>query len=364
MVASTTRQTKPLYLGICVVLLVVGCGTTPMPNPLPSSNPVPETIENTLLSSSPTAPAGYTFSGLTASPQTGNAWRNRTSMTFARSYAGATEIGGKIYVAGGFNGLTMQPILNRLEVYDPATDQWNTLANMPTARWDCDAAATNGRFYVIGGRIAGGVPTKTVEEYDPATNMWTTKTSLIAARAASSAVTVDNKIYVIGGDASTTIEMYDPVANSWVTKISIAPQLSPAQHESAAVNGRIYSVGGFYNGGTSFAVSEYDPVLNIFTIKNPISAAKYGISVAALGGFVYAMGGANGPPIYYNRLEAIDVAYDIASFRPGATITRAGANLVAAGGKLYAIGGVNETGDLNVNEEYTPAPVLYVHKKN
>lgn len=365
-VAARSRRRSAALFAFGLPLLIGACGTNPMPPgamPGPTA-PGPETIENALLSASPVAPTGYSFSGLTASTQSGNAWRSRTGMTFARSYSAAAEIDGKIYVAGGFNARSATRVLDRLEVYDPATDQWFTLANMPTARWDCKAAAAYGRLYVIGGRpIAGGV-VKTVEEYNPVTNTWKSMTDTTVPRAAFSAVTVDNRIYAIGGDATTTIEMFDPVANTWVTKISIAPQLSPAQHGSAAVNGRIYSAGGFNNGADSFTVSEYDPVANTFTMKSPISAGKYGVAVASLGGFVYVLGGASAGPVYYNRLEAIDVSHDIASFRPGATTTRAGASLITAAGKLYAIGGTNETGDLNVNEEYAPASLYYVHTRN
>jgi N-acetylneuraminic acid mutarotase len=48
-------------------------------------------------------------------------------------------INGKLYVAGGFNGL--HPVAN-LDVYDPATNSWTTLAPIPTAGRAAGAAMT------------------------------------------------------------------------------------------------------------------------------------------------------------------------------------------------------------------------------
>ena len=91
-------------------------------------------------------------------------------MPSARSEVGAAEVGGKIYVMGGYekNG-------NLVEEYDPATDSWRGRASLPKPLHHIGAAALNGKIYVIGGYISGVGPVATVYEYDPAKDQWTTK---------------------------------------------------------------------------------------------------------------------------------------------------------------------------------------------
>ena len=83
-----------------------------------------------------------------------------------------------------------------------------------------------------------------------------------------------------------------------------------------------------------------------------------------MGGIVFAFGGSNSEPRYFNALDAFDVGLNLGSGRPGGTIPRHGVSLVASAGKLYAIGGVDSTGPYNANEEFTPAPVSYLFMKN
>ena len=69
-------------------------------------------------------------------------------------------------------------VLSTNDVYDPATDKWESRRPMAVPRNHAFAAAVNGKIYVIGGRTGHGFiqpATNTdvvVEEYDPANDMW------------------------------------------------------------------------------------------------------------------------------------------------------------------------------------------------
>ena len=63
-------------------------------------------------------------------------------------------------------------VLSVNEVYDPATNKWETRKPMSVPRNHAFAAAVNGKIYVIGGRtghafILTATNTDVVEEYDP-----------------------------------------------------------------------------------------------------------------------------------------------------------------------------------------------------
>jgi Kelch motif len=59
------------------------------------------------------------------------------------------EVGGKIYVVGGFRGER-----ELVEIYDPATDRWSRGDAIPLALHHAAAAGLNGKLYVIGGSVA------------------------------------------------------------------------------------------------------------------------------------------------------------------------------------------------------------------
>src|SRR2546427_10247113 len=90
-------------------------------------------------------------------------WELRAPMPSARTEVAAAELGGKIYVMGGYekNG-------DLLEEYDPAKDSWRRRASLPRPLHHVGTASVGGKIYVIGGYISGEGPVSTVYEYDPA----------------------------------------------------------------------------------------------------------------------------------------------------------------------------------------------------
>jgi hypothetical protein len=91
-----------------------------------------------------------------------NAWVSRRQAPHVHRQGAAAVIGGKLYVAGGFNGF--DPV-DALDVYDPATNRWRTLAPVPQAG-RAIGAALKGRFHVLVGTSHYA--------YDPAKNRWRT----------------------------------------------------------------------------------------------------------------------------------------------------------------------------------------------
>jgi hypothetical protein len=58
----------------------------------------------------------------------------------------------------------------------------------------------NGKIFVFGGDVEGhNKPTSQVEMYNPATDTWTILNNMPTAREYFSATTVEGKIYIIGG---------------------------------------------------------------------------------------------------------------------------------------------------------------------
>ncbi len=81
-----------------------------------------------------------------------NTWEARAPMPTSRAGHAAAVWDGKMYVFGG-EGNPDHPsgVFDEVEVYDPQTDTWETLAPMRTRRHGTGAAAIDGRIYIPGG---------------------------------------------------------------------------------------------------------------------------------------------------------------------------------------------------------------------
>ncbi len=135
-----------------------------------------------------------------------NRWESHSPMPTARNRAAAGVVDGKIYVIGGRLGAVSVEAgssTDVVEVFDPASDSWGAAGlRMPTARSSMGWATFNNRIYIVGGEVIDAHMFATVrafEVYDPATNQWNTLPTLSVARQGVAAAAIGNRIYVIGG---------------------------------------------------------------------------------------------------------------------------------------------------------------------
>lgn len=208
------------------------------------------------------------------------------------------------------------PIDNVWE-YDPRADTWKALAPLPTKRGSPVAAVVNGKIYVIGGAgiHPGSKETSlhparphralgTNEVYDPATNTWETRSTMPTARNHSAIGVVDNKIYVIAGRvgnafitrASNTdiVEVYDPATDQWGPLLAAMPTPRSAPGWGTH-NGKIYVIGGEMRNAVTSAtfrtVEAYDPRSNTWTIMPPMETARHGLAADFIGNRLHVVSG-------------------------------------------------------------------------
>lgn len=93
-------------------------------------------------------------------------------MPSVRSEVAVAEVGGKVYVVGGFGGDTP------LEIYEPTADRWSRGAPLPRPLHHAAAVGVDGRLFVLGGYADGWTPVDSVYTYDPATDRWRTRAAL------------------------------------------------------------------------------------------------------------------------------------------------------------------------------------------
>ncbi|MBC2581761.1 S8 family serine peptidase [Clostridium sp. DJ247] len=121
---------------------------------------------------------------------------------------------------------------------------------------------------------------------------------------------VNGKLYAIGGRDSSfsllnDVEVYDPTSNTWTTKAAMPTPR--AKLATAVVNGKVYAIGG-NNDATQYpdpmyaeeyissvldTVEIYDPVLNTWTTGAPLPIPCYSAEAAVVNGKIYVIGGLN-----------------------------------------------------------------------
>jgi N-acetylneuraminic acid mutarotase len=172
-------------------------------------------------------------------------------MPTARGAGVAVVLDGKIYVAGG-----RPPRGNDFAVYDPATDSWEVLANLPSQRNHFTGAAINGRVHFVGGRLGHGLSpqmTTAHEVYDPQTRTWTMAAPMPRARSGMNGVMARGCFHVWGGEGPAGMfadhDYYDPRTNQW-SRLGDMPVPVHGVYGSAFIDGLIWvSGGGIHIGG-------------------------------------------------------------------------------------------------------------------
>ena len=187
----------------------------------------------------------------------------------------ACAVDGKIYVIGGMGFLNDIWKINdpmhtvaTVEVYDSATNKWSRVVDMPTARGGLVAVPVDGKIYAIGGAIAENRIVQQlpiVEMYDPATDQWTRLNDMPISTNNMSASVVNDKIYVVGGVnfragnqfvSVAHVQMYDPKTDQWTPQASM---LTPRHNlDTSVVDGKIYAIGGYSNRNLE-SIEVFDP---------------------------------------------------------------------------------------------------------
>jgi N-acetylneuraminic acid mutarotase len=138
-------------------------------------------------------------------------WSARARLPVARNHVGGVAVGGKLYAVGGQQGQNDDSVFrSELDVYDPATNAWTTLAplpNPPRSHITNGTMVWNGQILTFGGETNGHQVITNVSSYNPATNTWTTPSNLPAGRLSGVADLLSpNTVIFAGGSSSTGLQ--------------------------------------------------------------------------------------------------------------------------------------------------------------
>lgn len=303
-------------------------------------------------------------------------WVRKADLPAARWFLTTTVFNGKIYSMGGMGGkpdsLTGSAAVER---YDPPTNTWTKMADMPTPRGGLAAAVVGGKIVAFGGAADPALPPlATVEAYDPTSNTWTKAHDMPEARDGLATGQVNGKVYLIGGAgynpttferiSSSSVEEYNPADGSWTKKVDM-PTARDAL-SACVIQGKIYTLGGLIS---TFAmatppiptavVEAYDPATDTWTKKASMPEARWGASAVAVADKIYVFGGTNsdtGPAS--SSVFEYDPAQDTWTMLSAMPFIRTAMSASAINGKIYIIGGAENSFPFEPLDpgvwEYTP----------
>ncbi|MCP5493568.1 MAG: hypothetical protein H7A23_03365 [Leptospiraceae bacterium] len=209
--------------------------------------------------------------------------------TFYTSAGISDEIKSRgIWILGGLG--YSNTAISQVDLYDPVDDTWYTnVTSIPTARSYAGIASYNKKIYVFGGLVSTN-PSNIVEQFDPYTETWTTMENMPTSLQGVYATGGDDAVYLMGGSVTNTVTASLPnviyrfipengTSGQWdalTTSVSI-----PARTDFAgcSTGGTVYFNSGRANDGIAQLVSDaYIPSGNTISSTNEAS-----FSVAAFG---------------------------------------------------------------------------------
>lgn len=191
-----------------------------------------------------------------------NTWEDKTPMPIKRGVMQANTVDGKIYVSGGFSQDSQ--FSDSTEAYDPATDSWMTMAPMPIFQEEFASAVLDSKIFFLSDKV---------QIFNPKSNQWSTGTSppkavFQGAAAATTGIMAPKRIYFLQGGIGFN-QIYNQDNDSWTTGASMPnPNLNRLQLAVAVVNDTLYALGGS---------NTNDPyALNILALNDQYTPIGYG----------------------------------------------------------------------------------------
>jgi len=288
-------------------------------------------------------------------------WTVHEPLPTPRQEVGVGLLGGKIHVIGGFDGNAQS--VNTVERYDPLTDQWERVADLPAPGPlnHVGVAVTGDRLYVVGGLTQSFVGVRSVHVFDG--EQWDTVRDMPTARGAMGVTVLDGLIYAAGGFPSSRgrdFAVYDPGTDMWQ---ELDPLSVSRDHLVAVAGaGSVFAISGRNPSGLVDTVEVYHVEEGEWRTGEPIPTARGGIAGVLTDDRIFVFGGEGNPASptgVFAEVEEFDTRTGLWRSLESMPDPRHGIGAVLFSGRIHIPGGspVEGFGVTNVNSSFAvPAP--------
>jgi len=213
------------------------------------------------------------------------------------NHVGLTTYRGDIYVAGGYGRLTHARTSRAFYRYDPETDAWSRLPDLPAPR-AAGAVGILGHRLIWAGGGRNSVARSDVFAFDFRTRRWSRLPSMGSRREHVGEAVLDGKLYVLGGrapesQAVDTAERFDPRGGAWE---KLPPMPVPSGGLAAvAFEDAVVTVSGGNDGAETVtgAVQEFNPASGEWRLLPELRTARHGHGATIAEDEVWVFGGSN-----------------------------------------------------------------------
>ncbi len=244
-------------------------------------------------------------------------WAQLPSLRRPRVAGAAAVVGDRIVVAGG---QAAGKLIDTTEVFDGK--QWSSAANIPTPREHTAAVSDGDYVYVVGGRaLSPDKNSAALERYDPATDRWQRLPDMPTARGGLGVGAADGHLFAVGGESPTralgAVESYNVARKAW----SSAPPMRTARHGLvvATIGHSLFALGGAPHPGHASAVRTAEVTSLVpagragagnaggaWRRLPPMPTARQNMAGAVLDGTIWVVGGLGAGSIASRRVEGYD----------------------------------------------------------
>ncbi|MES2730475.1 MAG: kelch repeat-containing protein [Bacteroidota bacterium] len=169
-----------------------------------------------------------------------NTWTENYMPTPVTQHQAIMGNNGKIYFFGGRTATGA--LTDLVQIYNPANNNWTTGAPMPIPKAQFAAAKNaDGKIYIIGGKGSKlpltGPFFNTVEMYNPATNTWETGSALPSPVGGLAATLINGKLLAVGGlNGSFLNSHWQLTLPSVATRSAVAIAYSSREDDGGALH--------------------------------------------------------------------------------------------------------------------------------
>jgi N-acetylneuraminic acid mutarotase len=249
-------------------------------------------------------------------------WTTQAPSPIIRAEALRAVVGDKLFVLGGFSG-DDGPVV-RSDVYDPATNAWTQIADLPTRLTHAGVAVDGRDIYVAGGYVGIGdtgfnqqFGTTAVWKYNVDADAWTAMPAMPKALAGGGAAVIGRMLHYFGGNNNLRQDIgdhlvldLDNLQGGWK---SLAPLPDPRSHFGyAVIKDKIYVAGGQHGNDagltTVSSVHVYNPALNSWSVlaSLPVARSHFASAAVAVNGRLIVLGGETS----HDHASALVTLYD------------------------------------------------------
>jgi N-acetylneuraminic acid mutarotase len=243
---------------------------------------------------------------------------------------------------------------------EPSGAGWSEVAPMPETRQEHAVLAVDGEIWALGGFEGPGVPSFRVEAYDPQTDAWRRLPDLPATMHHLHAAEVDGEVIVAGFLTGFDFEedgrvfRLPPGGDAWVAGTPMPDGEARGSGITAVVDGEVWVLGGFREGEAVPLVSSYEPVADAWTTRPPLAQPKDHLAGGVVDGTLVAAAGRDGR---LSRNSATAEVFDDGGWAEVARLARPRGGVVSTvhDGRLWVFGGEGNDGMFPDVEAYDPS---------